>query len=358
MVKLNKKKLHISATEIFKEVKIEEGLQFRYAISNFGRLVSFTKNIKHGRVVNGSITEGYRIFRYKIFSDRKILYRHKFFYKLVAENFLEKTSDEQIYVLHLDHNLSNDLVGNLKWATKQEMLDHQRTNPKVLEARKISTKRIVEYAQKRDGNKLTTPQIVHIKTILANPKRNVKMKIIAKRFGISEMQLYRIKTGKNWGHVKIDSPHTATKTDKLAEDRVERNKRLIFGKKAELTQKQNKESKKQKSEEAWAKNFEAYRNGEKSESVQRWIDYNKRRYKENGLSAEKFEKLSEINFPFVSAPIIKKPNSWDRQLEEWKKGDRKSVTIQLWKKRSIRRFIEGKLPSNRIEKLKEVGILK
>ena len=30
------------------------------------------------------------------------------------------------------------------------------------------------------------------------------MRIIAKQFGISEMQLYRIKSGENWGHVKID----------------------------------------------------------------------------------------------------------------------------------------------------------
>jgi hypothetical protein len=28
------------------------------------------------------------------------------------------------------------------------------------------------------------------------------MKQIAEHFGISEMQLYRIKSGENWGHVK------------------------------------------------------------------------------------------------------------------------------------------------------------
>jgi hypothetical protein len=30
------------------------------------------------------------------------------------------------------------------------------------------------------------------------------LKMLAKQFGISEMQLYRIKSGENWGHVKID----------------------------------------------------------------------------------------------------------------------------------------------------------
>ena len=34
--------------------------------------------------------------------------------------------------------------------------------------------------------------------------RKTRLKIIAKRFGVSEMQLHRIKTGENWGHVKYD----------------------------------------------------------------------------------------------------------------------------------------------------------
>ena len=89
--------------------------------------------IKYGRVLKGSITDGFRIFRYKIRRRKKTLYRHRFFYKLVAECFLEKPSEEQTCLLHLDHNLSNDHVSNLKWATKQEMLDHHRTNPKVID---------------------------------------------------------------------------------------------------------------------------------------------------------------------------------------------------------------------------------
>ena len=200
----NKKELQLLAAEKFEEIKLEEKLKLRYAISNFGRLVSFTDRIEYGRIVNGSITEGYRLFRYRIRRGKKITYKHRFFHKLVAEHFLEKTSDEQAYVLHLDHNLSNDHVGNLKWATKKEMLEHQQTNPKVLKARKVSTKRIVEYSRKRDGYKLTSTKVMHIKMLLAKPNRTTRMKTIAKRFGISLTQLYRIKTGKNWGHVKIN----------------------------------------------------------------------------------------------------------------------------------------------------------
>jgi len=194
-------------TEKFKEIELDGELKFRYAISNFGRLISFTDNIDDGRIVKGSITEGYRIFRYKLRTGYKIYHRHKFFHRLVAEQFLPKTSDEQTYVLHLDHDLSNDLVGNLQWATRQEMLDHQNRNTRVRRARKQSGKRIAKWNRKnkREGRKLTSAQVILIKETLSNPERMTSQKIIAREFGISEMHLYRIKSGKNWGHIKIEA---------------------------------------------------------------------------------------------------------------------------------------------------------
>ena len=44
---------------------------------------------------------------------------------------------------------------------------------------------------------------MRIKKMLANPNRKTRLRLIAKQFGISEMQLYRIKSGENWGHVEI-----------------------------------------------------------------------------------------------------------------------------------------------------------
>jgi DNA-directed RNA polymerase specialized sigma subunit len=38
--------------------------------------------------------------------------------------------------------------------------------------------------------------------MIADKKRKMTMKQIAEHFEISEMQLYRIKSGENWGHVK------------------------------------------------------------------------------------------------------------------------------------------------------------
>ena len=340
----NKEKLQIFATEDFKELELEKGLRFRYAISNFGRLVSFSDKIEFGRIVNGSITEGYRIFRYRIPSDNKTLYRHKCFHRLVAENFLERTSDEQIFVIHVDHNLANDVVTNLKWATKQEMLAHHKKNPKVRKARKKTIKRLIEYNRKREGQKLSIQQVIQIKKLITDPNRKTPLKKMAKQFGISEMHLYRIKSGKNWGRINIDEQDSSAHADKPA------------AKKTEQEQKPKKAP--EKIREAWIVKLEAYRNGEKGEPINKWIRENRKRYKEGKLQEEKIEKLKGVNFPFEAAPKIRKSKGWDRLLEEWKKGNWKSSQMQLWKQKSVRRFLDGKLSKEKIEKLKEVGILK
>jgi hypothetical protein len=41
-----------------------------------------------------------------------------------------------------------------------------------------------------------------LKKILNDPNRRTRLKIIAKRFGVTTMQLRRIKTGENWSHVE------------------------------------------------------------------------------------------------------------------------------------------------------------
>jgi len=206
---MNKSNVVPIMSEVFKEIELDAKLRFRYAISNYGRLISFTETFEDGRVIKGSITEGYRFFNYKIFrkNPKKIEYKHKLYYKLVAEYFLPKTSPDQIYVLHLDHNLLNDFVTNLKWATKEEMEQHKNTNPKVLKARQKGGQHLQILQKKREkegkGLKLTSTQVMLIKKMLFNPNRTTRQKIIARQFGISLMQLYRIKSGQNWGHIKV-----------------------------------------------------------------------------------------------------------------------------------------------------------
>ena len=192
-------------TEVFKQITLEDSdkLQLLYAISNFGRLVSYTDKIEDGKIVKGSKQDGYRIWRYKIRDEKgKLRHKHCFYFKLVAEYFIPKSSDEQVYVLHLNYDRANDYVDNLKWATRAEMLAHGKKSPYVIAARK---KQLAEFREKRKhvGNKLTSTQVMLLKKSMLNPNRKTRLKILAKQFGVSEMTLHRIRTGENWGHIKI-----------------------------------------------------------------------------------------------------------------------------------------------------------
>ena len=199
-MKLEEMKLmRLYPNEEFKEIKIPDKLKLRYAISNKGRLMSFVEDIKFGRELKGSITDGYRLFRYKIYTDGKIKNKHLFFYKLVAEYFITRTSDEQLYVLHLDRKRDNDDSRNLRWATKEEMEEHRRKSPFIIEA-KIN---LVQHNLNSNGRKLTVTKVMLIKKMLARPEQTTRLKMIAKQFGVSEMQIRRIKTGENWSQVKI-----------------------------------------------------------------------------------------------------------------------------------------------------------
>jgi hypothetical protein len=206
-------KFEFLQNEIFKEISLGEDddkLQLRYAISNYGRLVSFSHwdDLAYGRIIKGSKTDGYRTWHYTVRDENnKKRYKHRFYYRLVAEYFLPKTSTEQVYVLHLDRKRDNDKVENLKWATRSEMLAHSKKSPYVIAAKKDLKFRLakIRYNQKKSGvgNKLTSTQVIRIKKMLLDPERKTRLKIIARRFGVTEMTLQRIKTGENWGHIKV-----------------------------------------------------------------------------------------------------------------------------------------------------------
>jgi hypothetical protein len=191
--------IRIYPNEQFKEIELDYPLRLRYAISNRGRLISFLENMEDCRLLKGSLSDGYPTFSFQITKDGKRSSKCLFLYKLVAQYFIPKQSEEQTYVLHLDHSRNNDNVNNLRWATKAEMLEHWNKSPKVIQARK----NLIELNLKADGRKLTTTKVMLIKTILARPEQKTRLKMIAKQFGVSEMQIRRIASGENWRHVKI-----------------------------------------------------------------------------------------------------------------------------------------------------------
>lgn len=48
--------------------------------------------------------------------------------------------------------------------------------------------------------------MIRLKKRILDPNRKTRLRLIAKEFGISEMQLNRIKRGENWGHIKVEIP--------------------------------------------------------------------------------------------------------------------------------------------------------
>lgn len=192
-------KIRLFPNEEVTEIELPEKLKFRYAISNKGRLFSFVDSIDFGRELKGSLTDGYRLFKYKSYAEGVIKNKHLFYCKLVAQYFIPKNSEDQIYVLHLDRIRNNDDYRNLKWATKEEWMAHSQQSPAVKQA----FKNLQEFNLKADGRKLTVTKVMLIKKMLANPNRTTRIKMIAKQFGVSEMQISRIKSGENWSHIKI-----------------------------------------------------------------------------------------------------------------------------------------------------------
>lgn len=192
--------------EEWKEILFKENDQpnKRYAVSSHGRVLAFTDSIDEGRVLKGGIIGGYPSMKIRINKKDKTFYIHK----LVGEYFLASDEEDCDRLIHLDYDKRNNHHSNLKWVTKEEALEHQRENPAVIEAKKKQAQYLPE-----KGHKLTTMDVMRIKKKIWDPNRKTRLRLIAKQFGISEMQLYRIKSGENWSHVRVDNEpdHTAKK---------------------------------------------------------------------------------------------------------------------------------------------------
>ncbi len=185
--------------EQWKEYPIQVPGKVRYAVSNYGRLKSFTENIENGKILKGAPTEGFLFLRYvRMCNGEKKYYFHAL-HKMVAELFIPRQNKDQEYVLHLDYDKMNNQLYNLKWATYTEMRAHSLKSPAVKEA----FKKFQEDNIKRDGRKLTSTQVIRIKLKMKRQGEKFNVRKTAKEFSVSEMQIYRIKRGENWGHIQV-----------------------------------------------------------------------------------------------------------------------------------------------------------
>ncbi|HYX07341.1 MAG TPA: HNH endonuclease [Bacteroidales bacterium] len=159
-----------------------------YEISDYGRMRRIDKHTHDWKVIEPSDCKGYKIFSFKTDIEGKASVT-KLIHRLVAEAFIDRDSDLQNYVIHLDYNKSNNHMDNLRWVTRSTMFAHHRFNP--------------NYKRGQINNaKLTETEVIRLKMKLKRGK--TKLYKIAKEFGITHTQLNRIRSGENWGHIKID----------------------------------------------------------------------------------------------------------------------------------------------------------
>ena len=167
-------------------------LRNRYALSSHGRIASYKEDIlKDGKLLNGSLTTGYRTLNLHRPGNQGTLYIHR----EIAKLFLKRPSQKHKYVIHKNHNKLDNSTKNLQWATLEEMIDHQQGSPAKIAYKKRQANREI-------GLKLTAVQVRKIKDTLSNKNRRLTIKQLADKYEVSEMTMYRIKSGENWGRVK------------------------------------------------------------------------------------------------------------------------------------------------------------
>jgi Mor family transcriptional regulator len=152
-------------------------------ISNYGRIKSFRTKKIGGKILSGTHISNYKVtFVETVDGKRKTLFVHK----LVAELFLLNTDKNKNFVIHKDYDLLNNYVGNLQWATKEEVGRHKLENP--------NNKNRTYYT------KLTQSDVDYIRKRVVRNKREGRdlYASLARKFGVSITHIKRIVERKNW----------------------------------------------------------------------------------------------------------------------------------------------------------------
>lgn len=177
------------AGERWKELKLKKGTTTKqYAVSDKGRMVSFKLKIDDGYLLKPRLTQGYP----SITIGREDTRQNYYIHRLVAEYFCKQSTGRHAFVIHVDHRKDNNKASNLKWVTHDEQIEHAKHDPNVLVRMNPD-----------EGPKLTAGKVKKIKVALFKSKTQPTLKALAKMFKVSDMQIHRIKTGENWGHIKV-----------------------------------------------------------------------------------------------------------------------------------------------------------
>lgn len=181
--------------EIWKQVTHIKGkTSKKYAVSNKAQLASYDLKIEDKYILKQHLNGGFPMVTIHSNDKTQALFTHH----AVANAFLKKPSSKHKFVLHLDYNKANNEPSNLKWATKKEQVEHSKKSPYVLAA---AAHKVYSGATSK---KLNEKKVIALKTEIWNPKRKLTFKQLAAKYGIAEMNLYRIKNGELWFHVHVE----------------------------------------------------------------------------------------------------------------------------------------------------------
>jgi len=181
--------------EVWKPVVHLRGQDLKkYLVSSHGRLASYKDNINDKFILKLHSNGGFQTIKISVDGKGTALFAHH----AVGHTFLKKKNPKCISLIHLDYDKANNVISNLKWVTKADQIEHNKKNPVVIEstARKVYTG--------ETARKLNEKKVIALKKEIWNPKRKLTFKQLAEKYGIAEMNLYRIKNGEMWFHVHID----------------------------------------------------------------------------------------------------------------------------------------------------------
>jgi hypothetical protein len=158
--------------------------------------------------------------------------------KMIATAFVKKSSPKHSSVIHLDHDYTNNNASNLKWATLQEHKSHINKSPNTILAREKKA-----FTKSVHSRVLNEKSATDLKKMIWEPKRKLSYKQLAEKFGVSEMQIYRIKNGELWFHIRVEN--------EPENERYKQNlKNIAYHEKLNSKEKKSDSSKKNKKKEA------------------------------------------------------------------------------------------------------------
>jgi hypothetical protein len=172
-----------------------KGSVFKYEISNFGRskIIDKAGNEKIRQVSGLKDSNRFNVRM----GDKSI---SVYVPREVAISFLKKPSPKHTHIIHKDNNYLNDHVDNLQWATAEQHRAHVFKSPQSILSRQKKA-----YTASNQRRVLDEKSVTALKKEIWDPKRKLSYRQLAEKYGVSNMQIYRIKTGELWFRIKVEN---------------------------------------------------------------------------------------------------------------------------------------------------------